>query len=312
MNTLPEEGVFTLGERTGRLCLTLGGLRMLYHQFYPTKLLIPGLALVALLFASLGCGLAASQPTPIPPLTPMPPPTETATALPTATQTITPSPQPSPTPTATITPSRTPQLTKTAEARAAKTASAMAKRIVDDLEPLGLNIDQGRLGWFQTRQEEIDLYEPKVYYVLSPDQTLTAANFIFSSEITWESSGGLAGCGLVFRVDGDLIRGKQYHLLTIRLSGFPGWDIEYWKDGLWQSTLNGRAMTSKAIDQSQGSTNQIVLLADGGTFTVYANGERLGRVMGPALKEGKLGFIGFQDSGTTTCLFDNSWIWVLP
>ena len=188
----------------------------------------------------------------------------------------------------------------------------MAQRMADDLEPLGLTLDQGSLGWYQTRQEEIDLYEPKVYYILSPDKTVTAANFIFSSEITWESSGGLAGCGLVFRADGDIIRGEQYHLLTIRLSGFPGWDIEYWKDGDWQSTLNGRAMTSKAIDQGQGSTNQIVLVADGGTFTVYANGERLGRVLGPALKEGKLGFIGFQDSGTTTCLFDNSWIWIMP
>jgi hypothetical protein len=281
------------------------------HQIkYSSKIFVAGLALVAVLIASLGCGLAGAPPTPT--QTPSPAPTETATPPPTATQTVTPSPLPSATPTATITPSPTPQLTKTAAARAQKTIIAMAQRMAADLDPLGITLDQGRLGWFQTHQEEIDMYEPKVYYELSPDQTVTAANFIFSSEITWESSGGLAGCGLVFRVDGDIIRGEQYHLLTIRLSGYPGWDIEYWKDGYWQSTLNGRSMTSKAIDQSQGSTNQIVLVADGGTFTVYANGDRLGRVLGPALKEGKLGFIGFQDSGNTTCLFDNSWIWILP
>jgi hypothetical protein len=276
------------------------------------RIMITSLAWVALILTGLGCGLSALQPTvtAIPTTTS----TETATPNPTPTETVTPSPLPTetPIPMATNTSSPTPQLTKTIEAMDAKTAMAMTVRIVGDLEPLGLTIDRGRLGWFQTRQEEIDLYEPKVYSVLSPDQTITASNFIFSSEITWESSGGLAGCGLVFRVNGDLIRGEQYHLLTIRLSGFPGWEIEHWKDGLWQSTLNGRAMTSKAIDQSQGSTNQIVLVADGGTFTVYANGERLGRVLGPVLKEGKLGFIGFQDSGTTTCLFDNSWIWILP
>jgi hypothetical protein len=283
---------------------------MFSHKFYRSQILLAGLGFIALFFASLGCALASIPRTPTPTATIAL--TKTATPMPTATQTVTPSPQPSLTPSPTLAPSRTSQLTKTIEAMDAKTALAMAIRIVDDLEPLGLTTDQGRLGWFQTRQEEIDLYEPKVYSVLSPDQTVTASNFIFSSEITWESSGGLAGCGLVFRVAGDLIRGEQYHLLTIRLSGFPGWGIEYWKDGYWQSTLNGRAMTSKAIDQSQGSTNQIVLVADGGTFTVYANGERLGRVLGPVLKEGKLGFIGFQDSGTTTCLFDNSWIWILP
>jgi hypothetical protein len=276
------------------------------------NIFLASLALVALLIASLGCGLTAAQPTPT--LTPTPPPTETATPLPTPTQTITPSPLPSetPTPTSTITPSPTPQWTKTAEARASKTAVAMAFQMVNDLEPLGLTLDQGNLGWFQTEQVEIDMYDPNTYYVQSPDPSLLATNFIFSSEVTWESSGGLAGCGLVFRVNGDLIRGEQYHFLTIRLSGFPGWDIERWKDGKWQSTLSGRVMTSRAIDQGQGSTNKIVLVADEGTFTVYVNGERLGRVLGPNLKEGKLGFIGFQDSGTSTCIFDNSWVWIMP
>jgi hypothetical protein len=283
--------------------------RQMSHR--PT-IFLASLGLVALLIASLGCGLAAVQPTPTP--TPTVPPTQTATLLPTSTQTVTPSPLPSetPTPTSTHTPSPTPQLTKTAEARVSKTALAMAVRVASDLEPLGITLDQGRPGWFQTEQIEIDMYDPNSYYVQSVDPSLLATNFIFSSEITWESSGGLAGCGLIFRVNGDLIRGEQYHFLTIRLSGFPGWDIERWKDGDWQSTLNGRAMTSKAIDQGQGSTNKIVLVANGGIFTVYANGERLGRVLGPNLKEGKLGFIGFQDSGTSTCIFDNSWIWIMP
>lgn len=274
---------------------------------------LASLALVVLLIPSLGCGLTAAPLTPTPTATSLP--SETATALPSPTQTITPSPLPSetPIPTSTLTPSPTPMWTETAEAHASETADFITSQITGDLEPLGLAIDQGgQLGWFQTEQAEIDMYDPNTYYVQSPDPSLTAANFIFSSEITWESSGGLAGCGLVFRVSGDLIRGEQYHLLTIRLSGFPGWDIERWKDGNWQSTLNGRVMTNKAIDQSQGSTNKVVLVADGGIFSVYANGERLGRVLGPNLKEGKLGFIGFQDSGTSTCTFDNSWIWVMP
>jgi len=50
---------------------------------------------------------------------------------------------------------------------------------------------------------------------------------------------------------------------------------------------------------------------EGTTFTAYVNGTRLGRAVDSKLSEGRIAFFAWQESGETTCTFDNTWIWDL-
>jgi hypothetical protein len=115
----------------------------------------------------------------------------------------------------------------------------------------------------------------------------------------------------MFRAEPDFKEGENYQFATIRLSGSPAWDIEYWNYGQWQSTLTNSIVTSQAIKEEQGSSNEYVLVAQGDQFTVYANGDRLGASYHSKLTEGQFAFLGWHESGDTTCTFENTWVWMV-
>lgn len=139
------------------------------------------------------------------------------------------------------------------------------------------------------------------------------SDFILRADITWESASGLAICGFWFRAQSDDEDAEHFMFQTIRLSGLPSWDVEYWKFNEWQATVSpgGRVITTPHIDQDQGSTNTFILAAEGNELTVYANGHRLGKATILKIREGLMTFYPWQESGETTCTFENAWIWDL-
>ncbi|HSF79982.1 MAG TPA: hypothetical protein VLA49_02040, partial [Anaerolineales bacterium] len=72
-------------------------------------------------------------------------------------------------------------------------------------------------------------------------------------------------------------------------------------------------LTAGAIDQDQGAINKILLVAEEGKFTVYFNDQRIGAYFDYAKNrlDGLFAFAGWQESGETTCTFENSWVWSL-
>ena len=52
--------------------------------------------------------------------------------------------------------------------------------------------------------------------------------------------------------------------------------------------------------------------AVGNQFKVFINGNYEGRYFddSTSLTKGNFAFLGYQDSGTTTCTFDKTWVWV--
>jgi hypothetical protein len=246
----------------------------------------------------------------------MPEPTQenTPTSLPTATFTPTLEPTATPIPptdTPEPTPTSTPDRKATESALATADAEETIARISETLEEIGLTTEGGSLGWVQTEQISFDLdsHSQMVYDVADPD--LVAADFVYKMDIGWDSSGGLAGCGLIFRSEENFERGAQYQFNTIRLSGFPGWDIERWEYGQFQFNITRRILTSQAINQDSGAVNEFIVVAKGNAYTVYANGDRLSTATDSKIAEGRFGFLAFQDSGSTTCTFRNGWVWLL-
>ena len=248
----------------------------------------------ALLLAA--CGPAAT-----------PPPTAAPTSAPTATQ------APTSTATATLAPTATPTATPNATATAAAVATAEAQRqssaVKTELESLGIAVDIGSLGFYQSQPQEIVLteYQQWTYDPFAGD--FGAADFVISTDVTWDTD-AIMTCGLFFRSEANFKEGDQYLFQFLRLSGLPAWEIAYLKDGKYQNSVAGAA--SSAIDQTNGATNEIVLAVQDDKFTLYINDVRQGSYYDYSKQrlDGKFAFSAWQDSGTTTCSFENTAVWV--
>jgi hypothetical protein len=174
-----------------------------------------------------------------------------------------------------------------------------------------MSTDNGHLVAFQTGKDSIDLdsYREYIYSPFSTDEPVS--DFVLHTDITWESEGPYAVCGVLFRSEEDFEKGEQYQFAMIRLGGFPKWDIEYHKDGYWVRTITKYILDSSAIEGDQGSTNSVVIVAEGEKISIWINGERVRTQVDRTLAEGLIAFFAWQDSGTTSCAFENSWLWSL-
>ena len=238
----------------------------------------------------------------------LPAPTPTSTPVPTNT------PEPTFTPLPTETPTPVPTSTPDKKATAAAGATQASASILSELDELFGDTDilyeDGHLAWQQAKAMKVSLSGPGWDYV-EVDEKLKAGNFILKSDVTWEAS-GIIICGTIFRAEPDIEKGKQYQLLYLRLSGLPAWAIEVHEYGYFKNSPS-KTQYSDAIDQENGGTNQIVLVARDEQFNLYINGVSQGRYFDYSKQrmDGVFAFHGVQDSGTGSCEFENSWIWSL-
>jgi hypothetical protein len=258
------------------------------------------LSLVLILaFMLTGCALSAPEPTatPVPPtFTPVPP---TETPIPTATATNTP----------TLTPTSTPDAKATQAAVATAAAAESIAKIDSILKEYDLSTDEGQFGEYITKPAKITAvtYDAMIFDPLS---TGSYTDFAFYTEIAWTSTSGLAGCGVIFRSEDTKLEKDFYRFNTLRLSGAPAWDVEYYADGDFKSNATGKVKFSNTINVGNGDNNAYLLVVKDKTLTVYANGKKLSQVdITQRVDGGPFLVFTFQESGETTCTFTNSWVW---
>ncbi len=257
-----------------------------------------------LMLVQMACALGAPAPTPTP----------TATLEPTATATQTPSPTPSATATltptatntATLTPTATPNRTATAKAVAAATLAAAMQTVKPVLEKYKVDAGAG-LEYFAMRdaQFDVDQYNTYVYDWIDRGEY---SDFVYHSDITWESSGGLAGCGVIFRSDGDVDAGEMYRFDIMRLQNAPAWQIGYINN---RDFKNLGWKFNNTIHDTLGSENQIVIIAKGANMKIFVNDVKMIELDYNKLARGRIAELVWQESGKTTCIFKNSWVWSL-
>lgn len=260
----------------------------------------PFFVLLILMIAALACGGTAPQPTPEPTATPVKP---TSTPEPTET--------PVPTDTATpLPPTPTPDAAATAAVRATQSASDALGELDALLGDTDIPYKDGSLLWKQAKPLKVSLTGPD-YQIADVDEDLTAGNFIFKSDITWEAS-GIVICGVIFRSEPNLMEGRQYQFPYLRLSGLPAWAIEVHEFGRFKNSPTDIKF-SDALDLENGATNQLVLVVQDDNFTVYINQVRQGRFYDYSKQrmDGYFGFLASQDAGNGYCEFENSWVWSL-
>jgi hypothetical protein len=239
-------------------------------------------------------------PSPVPTSTPVP----TFTPEPTATQAPTETPTPLPT--------ATPDASATAQAAADQAAARAMDEVGNELESIGFSADSGQLLWLQDGSVGIELDEYGQWIFLPFDEDLVAADFVLKTDVTWESTSGLMACGLIFRSERNIKEGKQYYYAMTRLSGLPMWAISYLQYSQYQKDISA-ARANSAINQDQGGTNKIVLVAEGEKFTLYINDIRAGSFYDYSknMLEGTFAFSAWQESGESSCTFSDTWVWAL-
>ena len=89
----------------------------------------------------------------------------------------------------------------------------MAESIAADLELAGYTPDQGELVWMQ--YEELALFnEVASNFLTRPlEPGITAAHFVFSTDIEWDSDYSFANCGVIFRTE-DVANGDKLSLTS--------------------------------------------------------------------------------------------------
>lgn len=269
---------------------------------------------VILALIATGCGnqpasveaaetLTPTAPPPEPSTTPLPTSTPQPSSTPTSVPTETATPEPTATP--------TPDLQSTQDALATQQAHDLMAKIAPELEKMGLSPETGYLAWYSTNPESLTLfdYDAKKYLPIGDD--LILGDFVLFTDVTWESTGGFATCGVIFRADSEMLKGKHYLFQAIRLVGFPGWDIELWDGNQFIKNVTDRVQSHRIIDQDQGATNSYMLHVEGEKMTAYANGTRLRGQFDKTRLDGLLALYAWQESGKTTCTFNNGWVWAL-
>ena len=251
----------------------------------------------ALLTSILLCACGGS-PLAVPTSTPLP----SNTPQPTASQT--------PLPTSTSTPTATPDITATAAANATLAAGEVISDLDKVLADSGIPYQDGHLAWQQDKPLNITMKGPDQGF-LPIAKDLTAGDFILKSDVTWDAT-GLMVCGAIFRSEPDLDQGKQYQFMFLRFSGLPAWAIEVHEFGQFRNSPT-KTKFSDALDLANGATNEFILAVEDDHFTLYLNQARQGTYYDYSKQraDGSFGFLGAQQSGDGTCIFENSWIWVL-
>jgi hypothetical protein len=294
-----DEGEFPLiqplwmRDRKGKNNSTLGGVPMKRFMYFTVFMLM------VLVTACGGSQAVATEEAPAPTNT-LEQPTMTMTPMPTDTPTAE--------------PTATPDAAATVAAQSTQAAGEVFSELDKLLSDSEVPYKDGHLAWQQTEPIAINMQGPSgdVASIQEIDENLTAGNFVFKSDVTWNATGWMY-CGAVFRSEANIKIGKQYQFYFLRFSGLPIWYLDVFDNGSDYLGSISNEQSARVIDVTNGAVNQFVVVAEDEKFTVYFNGERQGRFFDNSKQrmEGSFGFFAWQESGTGSCEYENSWIWSL-
>ena len=204
-------------------------------------------------------------------------------------------------------PTATPNRTATAQARAAATLEARLALVKPVLERYKIPSTQGRLAYYAS--DPLDMYVDEYNtYVYNWIDDKNYSDFIYHTEVAWESTSGFAGCGIIFRSDGDIDAGEFYRFEIMRLQNAPAWQLYYYVNHDWRNL--GWKFNNTIVD-TLGGTNIITIIAKGANLQAFVNDTKMIELDYNKLSKGLIAELVWQESGKTGCTFSNSWVWAL-
>lgn len=195
----------------------------------------------------------------------------------------------------------------------AATAQAVAPFLAE-LPVYGVDPNVGRMAWIHPPV----LLQATGYMTHEYANTRAATvaqDFVLASDITWNTQFGTTGCGFVLRSDGDQEGDYDQYIALITRASSGEMLFTIMQDGEVKddeiTNLNVTRLDPNFQWQND-TTNRFAVVARGNTFSFFTNGAYLGDVTPSlAFERGFVFFVGLNESGTTTCQFDNSFLWLI-
>jgi len=155
--------------------------------------------------------------------------------------------------------------------------ATIAAPIIAELPSYGLNASSGKVGWIHNPVTLEAVGEQQFAYG-NDYMNITARNFVLAADITWNTKYGEAGCGFMFRSDGDQQKPNQYMVIATR---FANGRVIFTAlaDG---ELANIHDFYPKYEDRSfqaqNDTTNRIALVARDNLIEIYTNYVKIGEV----------------------------------
>jgi hypothetical protein len=155
--------------------------------------------------------------------------------------------------------------------------ATIAAPIIAELPSYGLNASSGKVGWIHDPVTLEAVGEQQFAYG-NDYMNITARNFVLAADITWNTKYGEAGCGFMFRSDGDQQKPNQYMVIATR---FANGRVIFTAlaDG---ELANIHDFYPKYEDRSfqaqNDTTNRIALVARDNLIEIYTNYVKIGEV----------------------------------
>jgi hypothetical protein len=151
-----------------------------------------------------------------------------------------------------------------------ETATA-AFPVLQDLRHYGISPFDGNVAWLH-KPVTISLSGPNQYGYANDYPQITAKDFVIASDVTWKTDNGLAGCGFVFRSDGNTTTPNQ---LLVLISRFAEGTVGF-------SAMTGGNVTNmnnyypwvkdKSFSWQNNATNRLVIIVRANLIDIYTNG----------------------------------------
>jgi hypothetical protein len=156
------------------------------------------------------------------------------------------------------------------------TATAIAP-VVAELPLYGIDPGDGYVAW---------IHDPVTLELVGYQQTdhasdypaVTAADFVLVSDITWNTFNSIAGCGFLFRSDGDAVRPTQYTVLMERIASGQITFTASVEGELSNYHKRYPKNEDPSFDWANDATNRLALVVRGNLIDIYTNGIFIGQV----------------------------------
>ncbi len=196
---------------------------------------------------------------------------------------------------------------------AAATAQAVAPFLAE-LPLYGVDPNAGRMAWIHPPVTiQASGYMSHTY--ANQNIASVAQDFVMASDITWNTRFGTAGCGFVLRSDGNQEGNYDQYIALVIRGGSGELFFSIMQDGrvirneITDININ---RLDRSFQWQNDTTNRLAVVARGNTFSFFSNGTHVGNVTPSiAYERGFVAFVGLNESGTTTCTYNNSFLWLV-
>jgi hypothetical protein len=194
------------------------------------------------------------------------------------------------------------------EQDAAATAAAAAP-IIAELPTYGVDPSEGELAWIHP-PVSIDVEGYLQYDYINHFIGTLVSDYVVSSDITWNTDTGLAGCGYVLRSDGNEEAINQYMVIASRGGAGTVFFVTV-TEGEFLHELNFATDADPQFEWQNDFTNRLTVVARGNSFTIFTNGTQIAQVTDDTYTRGFVAMVALSESQQTHCEFNNTWLWSL-